>query len=63
MASIERPPIEPLRPAVATTYHSAAELDRLKQATLDILDTAGVQFQEVPPVNGGGRVLREPRRA
>ena len=63
LASIERPPIEPLRPAFATTYHSAAELDRLKQATLDTLDAVGVQFQEVPPVNGGGRVLRESRRA
>jgi hypothetical protein len=63
LASIERPPIEPLRSAFATTYHSAAELDRLKQATLDTLDAVGVQFQEVPPVNGGGRVLREPRRA
>ena len=45
MASIERPPIEPLRPTFATTCHSAAELDRLKQATLDILETVGVQFQ------------------
>ena len=45
MASIARPPIEPLRPAFATTYHSAAQLDRLKQATLDILESVGVQFQ------------------
>ena len=45
MASYERPPIEPLRPAFATTYHAPAQLDRLKQATLDILETVGVQFQ------------------
>jgi trimethylamine--corrinoid protein Co-methyltransferase len=45
LASIARPPIEPLRPAFATTYHSAEQLDRLKQATLDILEAVGVQFQ------------------
>ncbi len=45
LASIPRPLIEPLRPAFATTYHSAAQLERLKQATLDILETVGVRFQ------------------
>ncbi|HEY5387585.1 MAG TPA: trimethylamine methyltransferase family protein [Thermoleophilia bacterium] len=45
MASIERPAIEPLRPAFRQTCHSAAELDRLRQATLDILERVGVQFQ------------------
>jgi trimethylamine:corrinoid methyltransferase-like protein len=45
LASMERPPIEPLRPAFATTRHTAGQLDRLKQATLDILETVGVQFQ------------------
>jgi trimethylamine--corrinoid protein Co-methyltransferase len=45
LASIARPPIEPLRPAFASAYHSAEQLDRLKQATLDILETVGVQFQ------------------
>ena len=42
---MERPPIEPLRPAFAATHHSAAQLDRLKQATLDILETVGVRFE------------------
>ena len=45
MASIQRPAIEPLRPGFAQTYHSTEDLDRLKQATLDILDAVGVQFQ------------------
>jgi trimethylamine--corrinoid protein Co-methyltransferase len=45
LASIARPPIEPLRPAFVPTYHSSAQLDRLRQATLDILETVGVQFQ------------------
>ncbi|HEX7439143.1 MAG TPA: trimethylamine methyltransferase family protein, partial [Caldimonas sp.] len=44
MASIERLAIEPLRRAFTTTYHSTEQLDRLKQATLDILDAVGVQF-------------------
>jgi trimethylamine--corrinoid protein Co-methyltransferase len=42
---IERPPIEPLRPAFSPAHHSAAQLDRLKQATLDILETVGVKVQ------------------
>jgi trimethylamine--corrinoid protein Co-methyltransferase len=45
VAPIERPAIAPLRPAFRQTYHSAEELDRLKQATLDILESVGVQFQ------------------
>jgi hypothetical protein len=42
---IERPPIEPLRPAFSPAHHSAAQLDRLKQATLDILEKVGVKVQ------------------
>ena len=45
MTSMRRPPIEPIEPAFAFTYHSAEQLDRLKQATLDILETVGVRFQ------------------
>jgi trimethylamine--corrinoid protein Co-methyltransferase len=45
LASNLRPPIEPLRPAFVTTYHSSVQLDRLKQATLDILESVGVQVQ------------------
>jgi trimethylamine---corrinoid protein Co-methyltransferase len=42
---MERPPIEPLEPAFTFQYHSSEQLDRLKQATLDILETVGVRFQ------------------
>jgi trimethylamine--corrinoid protein Co-methyltransferase len=45
VAPIERPAIEPLRPAFTQTYHSVEELDRLRQATLDILEKVGVRFQ------------------
>jgi trimethylamine--corrinoid protein Co-methyltransferase len=51
LASIARPPIQPLRPAFAAPHHSAAQLDRIKQATLDILDTVGVQFQSEKALN------------
>ena len=42
--SSERPPIQPLLRAFTPTYHSAEQLDRLKQATLDILERIGVKF-------------------
>ena len=45
MTSMGRPPIEPIEPAFRFTYHSAEQLDRLKQATLDILETVGVRFE------------------
>ncbi len=45
MTSMRRPPIEPIEPAFTFTYHSAEQLDRLKQATLDILETVGVRFE------------------
>ncbi len=44
MGHSERPPIEPLGPAPAGPHHGRAELDALRQATLDILETVGVQF-------------------
>ena len=47
METIIRPAIEPLTRAFTTSYHSVAQLDRLKQATLDILERVGVQFQSV----------------
>jgi trimethylamine---corrinoid protein Co-methyltransferase len=43
--TIGRPAIEPLERSFTTTYHSAAQLDRIKQATLDILKGVGVRFQ------------------
>ncbi len=45
METIVRPAIEPLTRAFTTTYHSTAQLDPLKQATLDILERVGVHFQ------------------
>ena len=45
MAAMERPPIEPIEPAFTFQYHSIEQLDRLKQVTLDILETVGVRFQ------------------
>ena len=45
MTPMERPPIEPIEPAFRQQYHSVEQLDRLKQATLDILETVGVRFQ------------------
>ena len=44
VAAMDRPPIEPIEPAFTCRYHSAEQLDRLKQATLDILETVGVRF-------------------
>ena len=40
----ERPPIAPLKRAFTLRFHTAAQLDRIKQATLDILETVGVKF-------------------
>ncbi|NLE23002.1 MAG: hypothetical protein GX624_09535 [Actinobacteria bacterium] len=45
MTPMERPPIEPIEPAFRQTYHTPEQLDTLKQATLDILETVGVRFQ------------------
>ncbi len=45
MTSMERPPIEPIEPAFKQRYHSAKQLDLLRQATLDILEKVGVKFQ------------------
>lgn len=39
-----RPPLEPLRPAYRIQYFSDEELDKLQQATLDILEHIGVKF-------------------
>ena len=43
MAS-ERPPIEPIRSAFKFQYHSDEQLDRLRDATLAILENVGVKF-------------------
>ena len=42
-----RPPIEPLKRAFTLRFHTSAQLDRIKQATLDILETVGVRFPSV----------------
>jgi trimethylamine--corrinoid protein Co-methyltransferase len=39
----ERPPIAPLKRDFTVRFHSPEQLDRLKQATLDILETVGVR--------------------
>jgi len=41
---VQRPPIEPLRRAFTLRCHTPEQLDRIKQATLDILETVGVKF-------------------
>jgi trimethylamine--corrinoid protein Co-methyltransferase len=60
---IERPPVEPLRPAPTYARHTPAQLDRLKQATLDILETVGVQIQSAKALDilaeHGARVDRD----
>jgi TatD DNase family protein len=43
VAAMDRPPIEPIEPAFTCNHHSAEQLDRLKQATLDILEQEGAQ--------------------
>ena len=45
MGSIDRLPVQPLKPAFIGAHHSPEQLERLKQATLDILENIGVQFQ------------------
>src|SRR5665647_1422983 len=45
VGSIDRLPVQPLKPAFRGAYHTPEQLDRLKQATLDILENVGVQFQ------------------
>ena len=45
MADTQRPPIQPIEPAFRQQYHTHDQLDRLKQATLDILEQVGVKFQ------------------
>ena len=39
-----RPPLEPLRPAYRIQYFTDEELDKLQEATLDILEHVGVKF-------------------
>lgn len=43
--STDRPPIQPLKRAFIRPYHSDEQLDRLKQATLDILETVGLKVE------------------
>jgi len=45
VADTQRPPIQPIEPAFRQQYHTHDQLDRLKQATLDILERVGVKFQ------------------
>jgi trimethylamine--corrinoid protein Co-methyltransferase len=42
--TVARPPIAPLRRDFTLTWHTSAQLDRLKQASLDILESVGVRF-------------------
>jgi trimethylamine---corrinoid protein Co-methyltransferase len=44
VAELERQPLEPLRPSFSCAHHTAEQLDRLKQATLDVLERVGVRF-------------------
>jgi trimethylamine--corrinoid protein Co-methyltransferase len=41
--SPRRPPLAPLKRAFTLRFHTPAQLDRIKQATLDILGTVGVR--------------------
>jgi trimethylamine--corrinoid protein Co-methyltransferase len=45
VGSNDRPPIQPLKAAFRGAYHTPEQLDRLQQATLDILENVGVKFQ------------------
>ncbi len=45
MAQLVRQPVRPLRPAFRHSFHTPEQLDRLKQATLDILEDVGVRFR------------------
>lgn len=64
---IERPPIQPLKRAFAPQYHAAARLDRIRQATLDILENVGVRVESERALTllaeGGAHVDRETRIA
>lgn len=55
MDSLERQPVEPLRPAFRHAYHSRQQLERLREATLDVLERVGVRF----PSDKALRVLGE----
>ncbi len=63
MAPIDRLSIAPFEPAFTFSYHSDERLDRLKQATLDILEGVGVRFQSDKALDvlaeNGARVDRE----
>lgn len=62
MTHLQRPPITPIEPAFRQRYHSPEQLDRLKQATLDILEDVGVRFQSAKALGileeAGARVDR-----
>jgi len=53
--SVERPPLEPLRPAFRLRFLSDEQLDQLQGATLDILERVGVKF----PSEVALRILEE----
>jgi len=42
--NVQRPSLEPLRPAYRLQYLSDEQLDQLQEATLDIMETVGVKF-------------------
>jgi trimethylamine--corrinoid protein Co-methyltransferase len=70
VAALERQPVEPLCPAFTHVFHSTAQLDRLKQATLDVLEQVGVRFPSAKAlailaehgaqVDAGSQVVRVP---
>jgi len=43
--SVQRPPLEPLRPAYRIQYLTDEQLNQLQEATLDILENVGVKFR------------------
>jgi trimethylamine:corrinoid methyltransferase-like protein len=61
----ERPPITPLRRDFTVRFHEPAQLERLKQATLDILDRVGVRVDSQRALDlltaHGARVERSTR--
>ena len=67
MGQNERPPIQPLEPPAVESHYGAVELEALRQATLDILETVGVQFPSERALDllaeHGVRVDREARVA
>jgi len=42
--NVQRPPLEPLRPAYRLQYLTDRQLDQLQEATLDIMETVGIKF-------------------